>query len=163
MEHVPCIQAEFFYRSGPASIPTRALCCMSPPLSLPCLSSSCHDQIKAEITKINLQKKPLHRTRQHVVRLNSSWSSYFKNTLLYLINHYFLLFPFPSRSLWTSPGGDKLCHSQGAEVQPGHADFPPVARRPTGLRPKLRQQGGRQRICQRHDARPGGAQLPGHR
>lgn len=82
MEHVPCIQAEFFYRSGPASIPTRALCCMSPPLSLPCLSSSCHDQIKAEITKINLQKKPLHRTRQHVVHLNSSWSSYFKNTLL---------------------------------------------------------------------------------
>ena len=74
-----------------------------------------------------------------------------------------VLLPFTLAPCWFSPGGDKLCHSQGAEVQSGHTDLPPVERRPAGLWPQLWQQGGRQCLCQCHDARPGGAQLPGLR
>ena len=36
-------------------------------------------------------------------------------------------------------GRDQLCHSEGAEVQPGDADLPPVAGPEAGLRTQLLQ------------------------
>ena len=61
-------------------------------------------------------------------------------------------------SCLTLPGGDQLSNRQGAEVQSGHNQLPPVAGRPAGVGAELRQQGGSRSLRQRHDACPGGAE-----
>lgn len=62
----------------------------------------------------------------------------------------------PSRTFPLLPGGHQLCHRPGCQVQPGHPQLPPVARRPPGLGPQLWQQGGRNAVRQWHGQCPRG-------
>lgn len=62
----------------------------------------------------------------------------------------------PSPTFPLLPGGHQLCHCPGYQVQPGHPQFPPVARRPPGLGPQLREQRGRSAVCCWHGQRPRG-------
>lgn len=66
------------------------------------------------------------------------------------------LAPHPSPCFPALPGGHQLLHHPGSQVQSGHAQLPPVARRPPGLGPQLLQQGGRRPVCRRHGQRPRG-------